>query len=438
MGAQRVAQFAKHLPAFGWRARVVCCDAARRRVARRSDRARVEAEVRERVAAADPQASLLVPTPSLASDGLLDAAWMRVQAREGRAARLLARKTLTAAKLAAGGYSQSWQPCARWAAEEVARGSEIHACVGEHGPDAGLFLGRWFSRAHGVPWVADFRDPILRPFEPWRRRLYRPLARRLVSTASHVVNVTPPWTAADRELFGLPGTCIPNGFDPDEFAPAEIRPPEERFAVSYVGNLVPEQPIELFVEAWADFVRGLPAPERDRVVLVYRGLALDRVQRAVEATGLDRGIDLGGRVGRGRTLELMQRSHLLVLFSAASRDPSKPELAQGLYPGKVFEYFGAQRPILCVPGDDGILDALLAETRTGAIRSSRAAVAAYLAQAFAEFRERGALGYAPDDTAVARYERRPLAGVLAAVLDEVVAGASGRAAAAAATRRGAC
>ena len=39
IGAQRPAQFAAHLPEFGWRAIVVCCDGKRRRVAGRPCRA---------------------------------------------------------------------------------------------------------------------------------------------------------------------------------------------------------------------------------------------------------------------------------------------------------------------------------------------------------------------------------------------------------------
>ena len=415
MGAQRPAQFAGHLPEFGWRALVVCCDAKRRRSARRGDREAVETEVAQRWAAADREASLLVPTPSLASDGAIDAAWTHLHEREVTGVLAVARRLLTLAKYPRGDQSQSWQPCARWAAEVLARECAIDVCVGEHGPDAGLFLARWFHEAHGVPWVADFRDPILRPFERWRRRLYRPVARRLVATAEHVVNVTPYWAELDRELFALPATCIPNGFDPAEFPPDE---PDEIFTVSYVGNLVPEQPIELALEAWASFVGALSPGERECVRLVYRGLSIDRVRSAAASAGLGATLDAGERIGRDETLRLLRRSHLLLLFSAADPDP-KHYLLHGLYPGKVFEYFGARRPILCVPGDSGQLDALLEETRAGVIRSSRDEVAGFFAQAFAEWQRAGRLGYAPDEVAVARYERRAQARALASILDAV-------------------
>lgn len=415
MGAQRPAQFAKHLPEFGWRALVLCCDANRRRTARRGDRASIEAEVAQRSAEADPESSLLVPTPSLVSDGVIDATWSHLQKRDTSGGLTLMRRALTLAKYSLGDHSQSWQPCARWAAEALDRQCTIDACVGEHGPDAGLFLARWFNRKHGVPWIADFRDPILRPVGYWSRYLYRPVARHLVSTAEHVLNVTPYWTELDRELFGRHATCIPNGFDPEDYPAEELEP---EFTVSYTGNLVPEQPIEIALDAWAIFVAGLEPRERANVRLVYRGLSIDRVRDAAAHIDAGATLDLGGRVDREETLRIMQRSQLLLLLSASDSNPHS-YLSRGLYPGKIFEYFGARRPILCVPGDAAQLEALLEETGTGAIRSSRDSVAEFFAESFSEWKRTGRLAYRPDTAAVARYERRAQAEALASILDGV-------------------
>ena len=82
VGAQRPAQFAKYLPEFGWRALVVCSEAGRRGVLRRSDLESEERGARAALAAADPLRSVIVPTGSLAYDGSLDRLW-RSTARAG-------------------------------------------------------------------------------------------------------------------------------------------------------------------------------------------------------------------------------------------------------------------------------------------------------------------------------------------------------------------
>ena len=72
--------------------------------------------------------------------------------------------------------------------------------------------------------------------------------------------------------------------------------------------------------------------------------------RAAANAGSETTIDIVGPTERDENLRLVQQSHLLPLFSAAKADPVQPDLS-GNYPGKVFEYFGARRPTLYIPGD---------------------------------------------------------------------------------------
>src|SRR5581483_9749703 len=187
--------FAKYLPEFGWRAVVLCCDHRAPGQGIAADSA-IEEHVARALQEGEAECSVVIPLRPLPWDGMLDRAWRRVQTSNGGAGMLRrsVRKALTMAKFATGDYSQAWQPVARRAADVVARSAQVDACVGEHTPDAGLFLGRWFSARYDVPWVADFRDPILRPFSPAARRIYRPIARRLVSTAARTIAVTPYWS----------------------------------------------------------------------------------------------------------------------------------------------------------------------------------------------------------------------------------------------------
>jgi len=432
IGAQRPAQFARHLPAFGWRTLVLCCDAERRGTAPPGDRAAVraaiQAEVRERLRAAPPDQPVVIATPSLAWDGLLDRAWHAAARPGGGRLRAAIRRPLTAAKLWTGDYSQSWQPCARWAAEAVAEEIRVDACLGEHSPDAGLFLARWFARRGAVPgrsempWIADFRDPILQPLTPFAQRLYRPIARRLMAGAATTVAVNPLWAGLDRQLFGRPAFTIPNGSDPEELAAAPAAPRDGRLTVSYAGSVLLPDHLDVFLAGLALAHRR--QPEQGRGILFrYRGLVAADVARRAAAQGIADLCDIQGYCPRPETLGLLRTSDLLLLLSYA--EPRDPYRRLGLYPGKVFECFAARRPILCVPGDGvpgGQLDALLAETRTGAVYPTSEAVADALLAARRLHQAGQSLPYQPDEAALARYTRRALAGRLAEVLDRAVAG----------------
>ncbi|MCK6478929.1 MAG: hypothetical protein L6R43_01920 [Planctomycetes bacterium] len=409
IGAQRPASFARHLPEFGWRAVVICCGREGRESAEERDLRGIAEEAEERLGAAPAGASLVLPTPSLRWDGRLDR-WWRRSARGGGGGPVwpLLRRPLTAAKFATGDWSQSWQPCARAAAEGVLRATPVHACIGEHSPDAGLFLGRWLHAVKGIPWVADFRDPVLDPFGPLGRALYGRVARSLVSTAAATVNVHPAWAEEDRRTLGRPAHCVPNGFEPGEHA-APAPPAPGPAVAAFFGSVRPWHRLDLVMDGLLDAGPG--------VRLLYRGDASARVLAEARRAGVADRVDAAAAVPRGEALALMSSADLLLLLS---RPPAAAGgRAEEWYPAKVFEYFGARRPILCVPGDGSSLDALLRETRTGVPARDRASVASALAAA-ARARRGGTR--LPWETGVARVEphtRRARAGDLARILDGI-------------------
>jgi glycosyltransferase involved in cell wall biosynthesis len=418
IGAQRPAQFAKHLPAFGWRAIVICCDARKRNVAVAEDVGTLAAAS---VRAASPDESVIVPTPSLRWDGALDRAWRAVQPRPGRSAlaRDAVRKALTTAKLATGDYSQAWQPCAREAAIAIQRETRVDAVIGEHSPDAGLFLARWFSDRFGTPWVADFRDAVLQPLRPALRRIYRPIVRRLVGTASATVNVTPYWTELDRELFGLPAVTIPNGFDEEEFDDPLGPAADERFTVAFTGRMWPEMQLPTFLSGLARLRDMLGDGEFRELRFLYRGTHDEEVRRWATDAGVAEVLDSAPHIERRESLAMLRRAHVLLLLSIPDAAGQELYLRRGVYPGKTFEYFGARRPILCVPGDGAQLDELIARTRTGVSRRTPAEIADWLRDAHLAWKAGRELRYAPVEHEVARYTRRALTGELARLLDRV-------------------
>ena len=113
----------------------------------------------------------------------------------------------------------------------------------------------------------------------------------------------------------------------------------------------------------------------------------------------------------------LARAQVLLLLSIANPAQEDVYFARGFYPAKTFEYFGARRPILCAPGDGGLLDELLRETRAGVTARTPDAVAAYLAEMVRAWSTGRAVPYNPDAAAVESYTRRNLTGRLAAILD---------------------
>lgn len=419
IGAQRVAQFAKHLPSFGWRAIVICCDARERGAGFSSD---TELRIERLIRNGNAHESLVIPTPSFPWDGLLDRLWRASNGgSQWRPYRYLWRKPLTALKqLTYGDYSSAWQPCARRAAEILLGSTRVDACIGEHTPDAGVILARWFARLTGVPWIADFRDPVLRPFSPMLRLLYLPRIRSLLSTAAHVVNVNDHLAELDREMLRRPTTSIPNGFDPDEFTPRESLPRSSAYTIAYCGNLNPDiQAIGPFFDGLRLVSTALGANSAD-VRFLYRGNSATYVSDLARKFGVSNMVDAEGYVPREQALSTLRSADSLLLLSIAGRALEEKYFARGLYPAKTFEYFGARRPILCVPGDGGMLDTLIRETNTGVSLGEPASIAEHILTAHDLWKRGQAAAYEPNEELVRHFTRKRLTHSLAAVLDGLV------------------
>lgn len=416
MGAQRPAQFAKYLPEFGWRAIVICCDSRLRLSADHSDLSEIARQAKAVFSNSGKHTSVIVPTPSLRSHGFLDQWWRLSLAANGKVNKFL-RKALTAAKFLKGDYSQSWQPCAIGAADLIAHETDIDVCIGEHGPDAGIFLARQFSKKHGIPWIADFRDPILQPLHPFARRIYSPVAKYLLRTASFTVNVTPFWTHFDQTTFRRPATTIPNGFDPEEFNTPIHKPRSNRLTIAYTGGVKPTQKLEIFFQGYSMAKRCSSGDGSSPLFFIYRGVSSKEVARMAAEFDLLDAVDIKPQVSRELAIHHLRLADALLLLSVAEPDKEDVYFSRGFYPGKVFEYFGAGKPILCVPGDSDLLDNLIAETRTGYILRTPEQVSSLLLTLLREWKATNVIRFSPDKGEVYKYTRRLLTGRLAAILN---------------------
>ena len=94
---------------------------------------------------------------------------------------------------------------------------------------------------------------------------------------------------------------------------------------------------------------------------------------------------------------------------------------KGLVPAKLFEYLGAGRPILAVGPGGGPDEEILSECGAGEPLPDSAAVASRLREWIGRFLEEGSLPSTTDPSAALAYTRQAQTGLLAEILDEVVA-----------------
>ena len=242
-----------------------------------------------------------------------------------------------------------WSPWATAALKRLLVSVPPDVVVTSHEPASTLSLGR---RAHrlGFRWVADLGDPVCAPYTP---RRWRARARALeVAVAAEADLVLVPNERA-RDLLaarhGLPpDRCmvLSQGYDDRRLptSPAMQRTPvvPDQLELLYTGRLYPfRNPGHLI-----------------QVLGTCRGVRLTLVLGDPPPRGTLDGGDLQGRL---RVLGPLPHEQVLVLQGQADVLLSLGNHGMpSQVPGKLFEYFGVEKPILHIQGgaDDAALPIL--------------------------------------------------------------------------------
>jgi len=237
--------------------------------------------------------------------------------------------------------------------------------------------GYWLALLTGLPWVAHFRDPWITGLHAERRpnkicfKINRALERMTISRADAVVCVTEEHAALLRAAYDqLPASkfaVVMNGFDGLEWQEAiESIPPDDpgelcaadaprKFRITYAGNLyMKRDPTPLFRALRALIDCGEIGRDEASVEMIGscessngRGMA-----EIITEAGIERCVEMRGRLSHSETLRRMLQSDLLLLLS-------EKQLIE--IPGKTFEYLKTRRPILALTYE-GALATLLRRT----------------------------------------------------------------------------
>jgi glycosyltransferase involved in cell wall biosynthesis len=201
---------------------------------------------------------------------------------------------------------------------------------------------------------------------PWQQGIVRWWEDRLPRAARGVTVNTTFLRDRCRQL-GVPAErlrLVPNGYDPDRFAPvsaAQAEAVRRRWGLAglpvvlYLGSLsLSNHPVLLLLEALADLVRRLPAA---RLWLVGGGDDYERVRQAVAERGLEAAVVITGLVDPAEVPAIYAASDVVV-------DPVQADdTARARSPLKVVEALACGVPV--VTGDIGDRAAMLAGDAPG-------------------------------------------------------------------------
>ena len=318
----------------------------------------------------------------------------------------------------------SWWPAAVWQGLRLIHRHQINVIWSTYPIMTAHCIAHTLSRMTGLPWVADFRDPVASSVGAENRFSIASQNRweqRVAAHATHTVFTTRaamqsfgtlyPNAARNKRL-----SVIPNGYDEATFADLPTTAPRQSrqpLLLVHSGILYPDgrSPLPFFT-AMANLKATGRLTEAD-IKIVLRASGSEVVyEKELHRLGLGCMITLAAPVSNHQALCEQTEADALLLFQGGRFNQQ--------IPAKVYEYLRIGRPIFALIDQDGDTAALLRET--GGARMVPIDDVPAIEQGIADFIHALRAGCAPNasDSAIQRCSRYQGAVALAGLLDSVV------------------
>ncbi len=223
------------------------------------------------------------------------------------------------------------------------------------------------AREHHIPWIADLRDLdeqiagaqyqshrqwFLRPFRHWYSRVNIRRRNQALQSAAAVITVSPWHVQFLRTLTKSPVRLIYNGFAPEIYQFEAVRSPE--FIISYIGRLYEFQ--QDAVRMIRQAVNELNLPDL-RLRFIHSGLTNLQVAQQIN------------------------RSSIMLVFTSRK--------THGMMTTKFFEAFGCEKPVLCIPSDEGVLAQTIRDTNAGLATDNLELIKTFIRTRYQEWKTNG-------------------------------------------------
>ncbi len=246
-------------------------------------------------------------------------------------------------------------------------------------PHSMHLIAKGVSKATGIRWIADFRDPWTEIFyfkhlnlSKWAYRRHRRLEQSVLESADTVVVVSRQMQEAFVSRTTTPVKVITNGFDHEDFnipvcdpqvtrdGQQEFEKGKGKFQLVHTGIFADKGNPHLLWEVLGEMALQNPQFKEDLQIKLM-GQVDDTVLQGIHAAGLDNNLHNMGYRPHTEVVQWQQQAQVLLL--PLRKEPE----AAAILTGKFFEYLASGREILAFGPTDGDLAKALQETRSGTI-----------------------------------------------------------------------
>lgn len=256
-----------------------------------------------------------------------------------------------------------WKPFAFQKAKEIVNELNIDTIITTGPPNSTHLIGyKLKSNDSSLHWIMDMRDPWSKIF--YNEELPRTnlasqidisLEKKCLKLANEVVLVSESMLPIQKKIYARDYLVINNGFDHEEFSSDLPSNEKDVFTIKYIGSMTePAIPYNLF-----QALQSLDKESRKGLRIEFYGSINDRVIDIIKSHNLNDIVHFYGYLPHLEAKKEMRSADLLLLVIPNTHDN---EL---IITGKIFDYIGAQKPIICIGPENGDAAKLIRELNLG-------------------------------------------------------------------------
>jgi len=215
-----------------------------------------------------------------------------------------------------------------------------------------------------LKWIADFRDPwseldLLDEFHLSNNSMkkHKDLEREVLQTADVTLTVSETWVEDLKRLGAARVELITNGYDAADF---ELKPKtNDKFIIGHYGLLNHLRNPKNLWKALADLCEENAEFNAKLEIHLSGNIDCEVLAEIKAYPQLKEKVKQLGYLSHAQVLQQYNEADLLLLLLFNSRS------GVGNYPGKIFEYFAAQKPIIAFGPDGSDVENLLFDYHRG-------------------------------------------------------------------------
>ncbi|MCR5049545.1 MAG: glycosyltransferase [Paludibacteraceae bacterium] len=235
--------------------------------------------------------------------------------------------------------------------------------------DFPLGAAEHIARYYGVPLLCDIRDldeqvddsRYQYHHQAWwtmpGRSIYRAIhihRRNRVIRAANTITTVSPWHVDFIKRYNINTHLVYNGYNEKQFYPSDIK--TDTFRITYIGSLFD-----------------------------WQQSALQIIQQAIREIELPVVLDMhtpqSNPVPFDRLGDVIRRSCVMLVLT-------NPR-THGMLTTKFYEALGCDKPVICVPSDQGALSKLIAHTHAGIATDDKEQIKAFVRTLYSEWQKNG-------------------------------------------------